>query len=176
MADKITPERRSLNMQAIGQKNTKPELAVRKLLHALGYRFRLHKSGLPGRPDIVLAARRKIILVHGCFWHGHECGVGRLPRSKLDYWGPKISGNRERDKRNEAALAALGWDVLTVWECDVRRPAGLAEQITAFLGPPLQGKARKLVENELRRVAGRYGAVGDVDRAGGSAARQKGRD
>lgn len=176
MVDKLTPERRSLNMQAIGQKDTKPELAVRKLLHALGYRFRLHRRDLPGRPDIVLAGRRKIILVHGCFWHGHECGVGRLPRSKLDYWGPKISGNRDRDRRNEAALAALGWGVLTVWECDVRRPDGLAERLTAFLGPSLQRKARKLVDDELGGVARRYRPVSHVDGTGGSATQHDSRE
>ncbi len=117
--DTITPEKRSELMGRIRSKDTKPEIAVRSLLHGLGYRFRLHRKDLPGRPDIVLPKHRKIILVQGCFWHGHNCSLASKPKSNQGYWNPKIISNQERDKRNIAALRTLGWEVLELWECDI---------------------------------------------------------
>ena len=141
MTDVFTAEKRSKVMAGIGQKNTKPEITVRRLLHRLGYRFRIHRRDLPGRPDIVLPGRRKIILVHGCFWHGHNCKVGRLPKSRLDYWIPKIEGNRQRDSRNLNDLKADGWEVLVLWECEVRSGHSLEPVLTQFLGKPGQAPA-----------------------------------
>ncbi len=119
--DVFTPEKRSEVMALIRAKNTKPEIAVRRALHRLGYRFRLHDTNLPGRPDIVLPRHRLVIEVKGCFWHGHRCLKGRVPRSHRAYWLEKIKGNKARDKRNARRLRAMGWRVRTIWECDVRR-------------------------------------------------------
>jgi DNA mismatch endonuclease (patch repair protein) len=136
--DKISPERRSANMAKIRSQDTKPELVVRKMAHALGYRFRLHRKDLPGRPDLVFASRRAVIFVHGCFWHQHpedSCKDARLPKTRLDYWLPKLARNTERDGTSNAALAAAGWRVLTIWDCETRDLAALAERIQTFLGP-----------------------------------------
>jgi DNA mismatch endonuclease, patch repair protein len=132
----VTPARRR-NMQANRSTDTKPEIFVRSLLHALGYRFRLHRSDLPGRPDIVFPGRKKIIEVRGCFWHGHGCvPLGQLPRTRTEYWGPKISKNKARDTANLSRLTGSGWEVLEVWECVVRRRDDVLEGIlTEFLGP-----------------------------------------
>ncbi|HEY4922373.1 MAG TPA: DNA mismatch endonuclease Vsr [Xanthobacteraceae bacterium] len=122
-------------MRRIRKTDTKPEVIVRQAIHAMGYRYRLHRSDLPGSPDIVLARHRKIILVHGCFWHRHDCANGRkLPRSKPSYWGPKLESNRRRDEVNLARLNALGWRVLVVWECEIRRGANLGKRLAKFLG------------------------------------------
>jgi DNA mismatch endonuclease (patch repair protein) len=122
-------------MRRIRKKDSKPELIVRRLVHGMGFRYRLHGNGLPGTPDIVLPRHRKVILVHGCFWHRHECSDGmKLPRSKPEYWGPKLERNRRRDESNLAKLGALGWDVLVVWECEVRSDPQLARRIEHFLG------------------------------------------
>lgn len=124
-------------MRAIGSRNTAPELLVRRSLHRLGYRFRLHAHALPGKPDIVFRARRKAIFVHGCFWHGHDCARGaRVPKSNTPYWLAKIARNRARDARVQGELEALGWDSLTLWECEIRDAGALAEKLAAFLGPP----------------------------------------
>jgi DNA mismatch endonuclease, patch repair protein len=132
--DKITPERRSANMARIGSANTKPEMIVRRMVHRLGYRFRLHRRDLPGRPDLVFAGRDKIIFVHGCYWHGHGCKVGgSAAKSNQAYWGPKIARNRERDEQSIAALVALGWKVLVIWECETRREAELRGRLRRFL-------------------------------------------
>lgn len=141
MVDKLTPERRAQNMRAIGQKNTKPEMIVRRILHRMGYRYRLHGYDLPGRPDIVFSRRKKIIQVFGCYWHGHECKVGKLPKSKLEYWGPKIQGNKARDQRNRLSLEQLGWSVLEIWECDTRGSHDLNKTLRSFLGPVKSGKS-----------------------------------
>lgn len=117
--DTRTPEQRRRIMQAVKQKDTGPELVVRKLLYGHGYRYRLHRRDLPGRPDIALGPKRKAIFVHGCFWHGHDCPRGRLPKSKLNYWGPKIARNKERDRSKQRELEELGWDVLTIWQCEL---------------------------------------------------------
>lgn len=124
-------------MQANRSKNTKPEVDVRRMLHALGYRFRLHPKNLPGKPDIVFPSRLKAVQVMGCFWHGHGCfPLGQLPRSRPEYWVPKIAGNKERDILKIAALRALGWDVLEVWECRIRSaPLDVQDELVAFLGP-----------------------------------------
>ncbi|MDH3032097.1 very short patch repair endonuclease [Methylobacterium fujisawaense] len=136
MTDTRTPEQRRRIMQSVGQKNTKPELAVRKIAHALGYRFRLHRKDLPGRPDLVFPGRKKVVFVHGCFWHGHGCPKGRLPKSRPEFWVPKIEGNKERDHRAEAKLAELGWETLTVWQCEAKNVEAVTAQLVEFLGPP----------------------------------------
>ena len=124
---------RSKTMAAVRQKDTGPEMVVRRLLHRLGYRYRLHAKELPGRPDIVFRPRRKVIFVHGCFWHGHGCGKGQLPKSKLDYWGPKIQKNIERDRVNVRDLQERGWDVLVVWQCELLSESELQERLERFL-------------------------------------------
>lgn len=120
-------------MSRIRSKDTQPEIAVRSILHRLGYRFRLHRKDLPGRPDIVLPKYRKILLVQGCFWHGHECRLGSKPKSNEGYWSAKIQANRDRDVRNIDSMVRQGWSVLQVWECEIRRLTGLPEKLEAFL-------------------------------------------
>lgn len=133
--DVFTPEQRSRVMGRVKGKNTKPEMTVRRLAHALGYRFRLHRKDLPGSPDLVFPGRGKVIFVHGCFWHGHDCPRGsRRPKQNADYWSAKIARNVERDARALAALADQGWSVLTLWECELKDAEALEEQLTAFLG------------------------------------------
>lgn len=132
--DPLSPHERSERMRRIGSSDTKPEMRVRRLTYALGYRYRLHRKDLPGSPDLVFASRRKVIFVHGCFWHLHErCQQYRLPRTRLDFWMPKLRANRDRDQRQQRALRELGWDVLVVWECETRDAEGLASRITSFL-------------------------------------------
>ena len=124
-------------MRAVRGKDTSPEWTVRRLLHGMGYRYRLHARDLPGRPDIVFPRKRKAIFVHGCFWHAHGCPIGQPPKSRQDYWLPKLDRNRERDIEKEAALAALGWKVLTVWQCETRdndELASAAERLQEYLG------------------------------------------
>ena len=138
MADKLTPEQRSWNMSRIRGKNTKPELLVRRLLHSRGYRYRLHgRAGsirLPGSPDLVFAGRRKVIFVNGCFWHFHDCRVGQhAPKANADFWAAKRTRTRERDARQCRQLEDAGWEVLTVWECELREPSALEEQLVRFL-------------------------------------------
>lgn len=131
--DTISPAERSALMSRIRSKDTRPELVVRSILHRLGYRFRLHYKSLPGQPDIVLPKHRKIILVQGCFWHGHTCRLASKPKSNADYWRHKIVANRARDVRNLEALVQQGWKVLELWECEVRRFEGLEEKLQAFM-------------------------------------------
>ena len=129
-----TREYRRRVMRAVKSKDTKPEIILRKMLHALGYRYRLHRRDLPGSPDLVFPGRRKIIFVHGCFWHGHPCrGEPRLPKSNREYWVPKIRRNAERDAEHERALIELGWHVLTVWECELKDLAGAQDRMVTFL-------------------------------------------
>ncbi|GAB4142597.1 MAG: very short patch repair endonuclease [Sphingomonadales bacterium] len=140
MADRLDAERRSANMRAIRSKGMKPEMVVRRLVHSMGYRYRLHRKDLPGKPDLVFGPRRKVIFVHGCFWHQHDdpaCKLAHAPKSRLDYWQPKLARNKERDAANLAALEALGWQVLTVWECETRQKNHdtLAVRLQAFLSP-----------------------------------------
>ncbi len=121
-------------MARVRSKNMRPELAVRKLVFAMGYRYRLHGTGLPGHPDLVFSSRKKVIFVHGCFWHRHRgCGLARLPKSRLEFWEPKLEGNRVRDEKNTEALARDGWKVLTVWECQLKDTAGLERRVRRFL-------------------------------------------
>ena len=140
MADWLTEEQRRRVMQAIKSKDTGPEMAVRRMVHRLGYRYRLHKKGLPGRPDLVFAPRKKVIFVHGCFWHAHDCRYGRAPTSRQEYWLPKLKRNRERDAENKAELESLGWEVLTVWECQIKKKdtTALVEALTGFLDGNLE--------------------------------------
>lgn len=123
MPDVLSPEQRSLNMSRIRGRDTKPELLLRRGLHAAGLRFRLHRRGLPGRPDLVFPRYRAVILVHGCFWHGHQCPMFRMPATRPEFWAAKIGGNRARDQRNLEDLTAARWRVLTVWECSLKGPA-----------------------------------------------------
>ena len=131
--DTRSPEQRRRIMQSVSQKDTKPEMIVRRLLHAAGYRYRLHRKDLPGRPDIVFGSRRKAIFVHGCFWHAHGCSKGRAPKSKLDYWGPKLAQNVERDARNVRQLEEAGWQVLTVWQCETQDTDPLLRTLRDFV-------------------------------------------
>lgn len=133
MVDNRTPEQRRATMQAVRGKNTGPEWTVRRLLHRLGYRFRLHRKDLPGTPDIVFPSRRLALFVHGCFWHGHGCHIGQLPKSRLDYWKPKIEANAERDRRKQAALAADGWRVAVVWQCELADMDALTARLRCLL-------------------------------------------
>lgn len=138
MADRITSEQRSRNMSRIGSKNMKPEMVVRRLVHSMGYRYRLHRHDLPGRPDLVFPSRRKIIFVHGCFWHQHpdpHCKIAHRPRSNTDYWEPKLQRNQERDREHQKVLVKHGWKVLTIWECETRskQKQRLIDRLCAFL-------------------------------------------
>jgi DNA mismatch endonuclease, patch repair protein len=132
--DSLSPKERSEIMARVRAKNTRPELRVRKLVFALGYRYRLYDRKLPGCPDLVFGPRRKVIFVHGCFWHRHaRCALARLPKSRLDFWLPKLEGNKSRDQRNRRALARRGWKVLTIWECQLRDAGRLNNKIRRFL-------------------------------------------
>ena len=133
MADTVTTEQRRRSMQAIRRKDTGPELFVRRCLHGLGYRYRLHRKDLPGKPDLVFPSRRKVIFVHGCFWHAHDCRDGRPPNSRLDYWLPKLERNSQRDTEVRIQLKALGWQVLTVWECALKDIDSLIAKFRSFL-------------------------------------------
>jgi DNA mismatch endonuclease (patch repair protein) len=132
--DTLSRRQRSERMALVRGKDTKPEWRVRRLAHGLGYRYRLHRRDLPGTPDLVFAGRRKVIFVHGCFWHRHKgCALARLPKSRGDFWVPKLEGNAERDARNLRALRRLGWSVLTIWECQSRDTARLTTRMRRFL-------------------------------------------
>jgi DNA mismatch endonuclease (patch repair protein) len=124
-------------MRRIRSKDTTPELMVRQLLYRLGYRYRLHYTKLPGKPDIVFPGRHKAIFVHGCFWHAHQCRTAHQPRTNLGYWSPKLVRNVERDARNQAALLSLGWEILVIWECQTRLCSyDLEKALVAFLEGP----------------------------------------
>lgn len=134
MTDVLTPEQRKLNMSRIRSKNTRPEMIVRSLIHQMGYRFKLNATNLPGKPDLVLSKYKKIIFVHGCFWHMHRCKYGKVkPQTNTEFWQNKRIGNVERDKKNLAVLKEDGWKVLVVWECWTRNPAALRNRISKFL-------------------------------------------
>ncbi len=124
-------------MRANKGKDTRPELALRSMLHRAGYRFRVHGRGMPGTPDLVFSARRKVVWLHGCFWHRHEgCRFATVPKTRTDYWLPKFARNRERDAEHAARLGQMGWRSLVVWECEMRRPDVVGGRVSAFLGPP----------------------------------------
>ena len=121
MTDTLTAEQRSRNMAAIKGKDTKPEMMVRRYLHALGFRYGLHNRKLPGSPDLVFRSLKTVVFIHGCFWHGHEnCRYATTPKSNTEFWTQKITRNRERDRESEEKLRAKGWNVITIWECDLR--------------------------------------------------------
>jgi DNA mismatch endonuclease, patch repair protein len=131
--DRLTPERRSWLMSRVKGRNTTPELIVRRMLFALGYRYRLHRKDLPGKPDIVFGPRKKAIFVHGCFWHGHNCRKGRLPKSNATFWRLKIDTNKKRDRKRLRQLNALGWKVLVIWQCQLKDPLAIRQRIVDFL-------------------------------------------
>jgi DNA mismatch endonuclease, patch repair protein len=131
---KETPEERSRIMRAVKGQDTAPEMIVRRLAHAMGYRFRLHRKDLPGKPDLVFPGLRKVLFVHGCFWHGHGCARGaRIPVQNRDYWTAKIARNKERDKKAGSALKALGWSSLALWECELKDADAVSRRIAGFL-------------------------------------------
>ncbi len=134
MTDRICADRRSNNMRRIRSKDTAPELVVRRMVHSLGFRFRLHSKDLPGRPDLVFARLKSVILVHGCFWHSHPgCKETHVPKTRQEYWRPKLEGNRTRDAANKAKLKRLGWRVLVVWECETKHEVRLQAKVKRFL-------------------------------------------
>lgn len=136
MPDTLTQKERSARMSLVRGKDTRPELAVRTLVHGMGYRYRLHIASLPGKPDLVFAGRKKVIFVHGCFWHRHpsrSCKLARMPKSRPEFWVPKLEGNRLRDERNKRELKRQGWKVLSIWECQIADVASLSKRIRAFL-------------------------------------------
>jgi DNA mismatch endonuclease (patch repair protein) len=137
MVDTLTKAERSARMARIRGKDTGTELVVRSLIHSLGYRYRLHAKSLPGRPDLVFRKRRKVIFVHGCFWHRHDdpgCKLARLPKSRLEFWVPKLEGNRDRDRTNQRMLERDGWGSLVIWECELGDRRVLERRIRKFLG------------------------------------------
>lgn len=132
-----TSPERSAQMARVRGRDTKPEMRVRRALHAAGLRYRLHAKALPGRPDLILPGRRVVVFVHGCFWHRHpdpDCKLARLPKSRLDFWLPKLEGNRARDERVKAELEELGWNVIEIWECQIKDDElrGIAQRIKAI--------------------------------------------
>ena len=136
---------RSAQMRKVKAKDTRPELIVRSLLHRLGYRFRLHDDSLSGKPDIVFRSRKKVVFIHGCFWHRHNdvsCRLTRMPKSRLEYWVPKFQRNELRDQRTRSGLIAAGWQVFTIWECEVRGSdlSRIESRLQTFLGPPRHGR------------------------------------
>jgi DNA mismatch endonuclease, patch repair protein len=134
MVDILTPEQRRNAMRSVRSRNTTPELLIRKFLHRSGLRYRIHRGDLPGTPDITFLALRKIINVNGCFWHGHSCSKGRLPKTRSTFWAAKIKRNKERDANVEISLAALGWKVLVVWECELKDFRKVESRLRKFLG------------------------------------------
>lgn len=133
MADRLSPTRRSENMRRIKGKDTAPEMVVRRLVHGMGYRYRLHAKDLPGKPDLVFRRRKAVVFVHGCFWHQHDCRDGRQPGSRQDYWRPKLARNVERDRDAVERLITDGWRVLVVWECETGDTMVLARRLSKFL-------------------------------------------
>jgi DNA mismatch endonuclease (patch repair protein) len=124
---------RSENMRRIRSKGMRPELAVRSLVHGMGYRYRLHRKDLPGKPDLVFASRHKVIFVHGCYWHCHSCNKAHTPKSNLEYWTPKLARNRARDQKNIEALTEAGWKALVIWECETGDERKVKRRVAAFL-------------------------------------------
>jgi DNA mismatch endonuclease (patch repair protein) len=132
--DTLTPEQRSAQMAKVRSRDTKPEMLVRRLVHRMGYRYRLHRRDLPGKPDLVFGPRKKVIFVHGCFWHGHDCSLGRIPKSRVEFWETKICTNRSRDEVHLARLEESGWKSLVIWECQLKKADELENRIREFLG------------------------------------------
>lgn len=136
MTDTLTPTQRSERMSRVRGRDTRPEMIVRRLVHGMGFRYRLHRKDLPGKPDLVFARRRKVVFVHGCFWHRHPdptCKLARLPKSRLEFWLPKLEANQVRDRRVEQSLIDQGWQVLVVWECELSDIVTLENKLRTFL-------------------------------------------
>ena len=133
MPDTLTPEERRRCMQSIRSGDTHPELAARRFLHSHGFRYRLHVPNLAGKPDIVLPRFRTVVFVHGCFWHSHSCGRGFLPKTRQEYWMPKLENTRRRDSRAKRSLKNAGWKVITLWECELKRPKIIRSRFAALL-------------------------------------------
>ena len=134
MVDTLSPDNRRERMGRIRSKGSKPETAVRRLIHGMGFRYRLHAADLPGKPDLVFRGRHKVVFVHGCFWHRHiGCKLTRMPKTRQEFWRNKLEANRMRDLRNQAALQAGGWATFIAWECEVRDLDALRERVRAFL-------------------------------------------
>lgn len=147
MTDVHNTEQRSRNMAAIKASNTSPEIYVRKILFAEGFRYRLHKKYLPGKPDIVLAKYKTVVFIHGCFWHKHLCHLGTTPKSNSEFWNKKLTSNSDRDLRNIKLLLDSGWKVVIVWECAVKGKLKLPEQILKLsLSAKIRGKSSELIE------------------------------
>ena len=150
--DDVPEDRRRL-MSRVRDRNTRPEMKVRRLLHAAGYRYRLHRRDLPGRPDIVFPTRRKAIEIRGCFWHRHPgCKDATMPRTRREWWEAKLASNVERDARNLVALEEMGWRVLVLWECEMGDVPGLKARLGEFLGPPGRGSTSRGLEDSKRGV------------------------
>lgn len=140
LMDTLTPHQRSERMGRVRGKDSKPEMKVRQLVHSMGFRYRLHGKGLPGRPDLVFRSRSKVIFVHGCFWHRHaNCALARIPKSRHDFWVPKLERNAARDRTNLEKLTSQGWDSLVIWECELRDLSAVAKRVRVFLS----GEANK---------------------------------
>jgi DNA mismatch endonuclease, patch repair protein len=132
--DNVNIDARSENMRRIKGRDTAPEIVVRRLIHSLGFRFRLHRKDIPGCPDLAFIAKRKVIFVHGCFWHQHKtCKAGRLPKSNIEYWSTKLDRNKRRDRRVVAELRKEGWQTLVIWECQTQHRASLLRCLESFL-------------------------------------------
>ena len=152
MSDVFDPAKRSAVMARIKSTDTKPELLIRKLLTQLGAHYRLHRKDLPGSPDVVMPGRRLAIFVHGCFWHGHDCARGaRVPKANRDYWLAKVGRNKARDARNLADLAAAGWRVETVWECEMKDREALKGRLAALLSASAPGQSPSVAPRQLPR-------------------------
>ena len=147
---------RRRNMQRIRSKDTQPEMRVRRLVHSLGFRYRLHARELPGRPDLVFRTRRKAIFVHGCYWHVHDCALGRVtPATNAEFWRAKRQGNVDRDIRNLAALRDTGWETLVIWECETKDAGALRKRVAGFLlrTSASRSRARGSASGRTRRAA-----------------------
>lgn len=138
MIDTLSIAERSERMSRVRSKDTRSEMIVRRLVYGMGFRYRLHDAHLPGKPDMVFRSRRKVIFVHGCFWHRHKnCSLARMPKSRVNFWQEKLNGNRARDKRSQRQLEKMGWSVLVVWECELKGLDALQQKIEQFLGKVL---------------------------------------
>lgn len=133
MVDQFTRKQRSRVMARVKNKNTKPEKRIRSMLHRMGYRFRLHRRDLPGAPDIVLPRHKKVVFVHGCFWHSHQCPRGKRPATRKEFWNAKLDANQERDRANREALERIGWQVHVVWECQLKDPDVVQKKLQQFM-------------------------------------------
>lgn len=147
MPDVLTPDQRKRNMSRIRGRNTKPEMIIRRGLHAQGLRYRLNTPKLPGRPDIIFSRHRAVIFVHGCFWHGHNCPMFKVPETRRQFWVDKITSNRNRDARVTSSLLQMGWRIATIWECSIRGPHKLCDQdILATIQTFLASKSTTLAD------------------------------